>query len=694
MDGEITIGTKLVTDKFDRQIADLEKKMQKEEDKKLVIEAKLGSQQQELEQARQKADELAEAYQKLKQAQDIVATGKATPMNFSTAQDLQNTYGSLEQIDSNLNKALNKQEQLEQKVATTQLQYDGLNQKVSEYKQKVENIKIQKQVSDVEKLKSSFSSVGSSIQGAVKHVARLALGIFGIRSAFMFLRRASSDLASYDQQYATNLEYIRFVLTQAIAPVLRGIVQLAMILLSYINAIAQAWFGVNLFASGSAENFKKMKTQAGGVSKAVKEIKKQLMGFDEVNVLTADSDTGTGAGAGGVGMPMPDFDLSALQSEPPKWLQWILDHKDEILSAFAGIVAGLTALKFGIKGIKALGVGLLISGLVYAIKGLLDYLKAPTWKNFGKIIQGIGTAIIGLGAIIGSVPVAVAGAVVLIVGTIVKYWEQIKSFLQSGLDWLKGRTDWVRQYFGIVGELIFKNILTVLQSLLNWFNIVFTNLKQILDGVIQFIRGVFTGNWQQAFNGLRNIATGVFNIMLNTIVSIFNTIGSFISNKVDFIKSLFRGMIGTITGWFNGLAVSIPNTIAAKFKSVINQVLNAIESVLNKPIGAINSLIGEVNKLPGVNIGKLGKIKLGRLAVGGIVNMPNKGKLIGGQAIAGESGAEGVIPLTDAQAMETLGSAIGRYITINAVIENRMNGRIISRELKQVENNQDFAYNI
>ena len=33
MDGEITIGTKLDTDKFDRQITQLEKKMQKEEDK-------------------------------------------------------------------------------------------------------------------------------------------------------------------------------------------------------------------------------------------------------------------------------------------------------------------------------------------------------------------------------------------------------------------------------------------------------------------------------------------------------------------------------------------------------------------------------------------------------------------------------------------------------------------------------------
>lgn len=59
----------------------------------------------------------------------------------------------------------------------------------------------------------------------------------------------------------------------------------------------------------------------------------------------------------------------------------------------------------------------------------------------------------------------------------------------------------------------------------------------------------------------------------------------------------------------------------------------------------------------------------------------------------GERGAEGVIPLTDSQAMETLGEAIGRYITINANITNKMNGRVISRQIQQIKANQDFAYN-
>lgn len=79
MDGEITIGTRLDTDKFDRQISDLEKKMKKEEDKKIVIDAKLGSQQQELEKARQETDKLADAYQRLKELQNKLATGNATP---------------------------------------------------------------------------------------------------------------------------------------------------------------------------------------------------------------------------------------------------------------------------------------------------------------------------------------------------------------------------------------------------------------------------------------------------------------------------------------------------------------------------------------------------------------------------------------------------------------------------------------
>lgn len=72
--------------------------------------------------------------------------------------------------------------------------------------------------------------------------------------------------------------------------------------------------------------------------------------------------------------------------------------------------------------------------------------------------------------------------------------------------------------------------------------------------------------------------------------------------------------------------------------------------------------------------------------------MPNTGTMIGG-AIAGEAGREGVVPLTDQQAMAELGREIGKNVLINLTNITSMNGRVISRELKQVQADQQFAYN-
>ena len=586
MDGEITIGTRLSTDKFDKQISDLEKKMKKEEDKKIVIDAKLGSQQEELDKARQKTDALADAYQRLKEVQDRLATKQATPKEFTTFQDLQNTYGSLEKLGSEFDKALTKQNAIEQKVAQTKYRYDEINAKVSEYKQKIENVKIQRQVADVEKLKQGFNNVGSSVQSTVSKVAKLALGIFGIRSAFMFLRRASSDLASYDQQYATNLEYIRYALTQMIAPVLQWIVNLAAKLLGYINAIMQGWFGINLFSRGSAESFNKMKAGASGVSKAVKEIKKQLAGFDEINMLTDQSDTGTSAGAGGVGMP--SFDLSAMQGEVPDWLQWIIDHKDEILSVLAGIGAGLVFLKLGelakhlglikgeMLGIKALGFGILIKGIIDLIKGLKGYLEDPSWENFGKVIKSIGEIILGVGLLIGNVPLIVAGAITLIMGLMIQHWEDIKQFFQNGIDWLADKSDWVHEMFGDTIGNIYDTFVENLQLILNWFDMTFKNIKQILDGIIQFVKGVFTGNWREAWEGVRKIFGGIF----------------------DWIKNTFFTLINIAWNGLSNFASTIGNVVASIFKNIVNGVLRTIENVLNSPIRSINRLISVINAVP------------------------------------------------------------------------------------------------
>lgn len=690
VDGSITIGAIFTTDKFDRQIAKFEKDMQDTEDKlELKLNAKIQA-ENELKKHKQDIFDLEQEYEKLapkvERYNELISQSKAgtnlSLKDFQFISEIQNSnvLSQYDKMGSQLDGMYAKEERLNAKVQQKAYAYKQVADKVAEYKQKIESVKIQKQVADVEKLKSGFNNVGSSIQGAVKHVARLALGIFGIRSAFMFLRRASSNLASYDQQYATNLEYIRYALTQMIAPVLQWIVNLAAKLLGYINAIMQGWFGINLFSRGSAKNFQKMKAGASGASKAVKEIKKQLAGFDEINKLTDQSDTGTSAGAGGVGMP--SFDLSAMQGEPPAWLQWIIDHKDEILSTLAGIAGGLAFLKLGevaknlglikgeMLGIKALGFGILIKGIIDLISSLRDYLKDPSWENFGKVIKSIGEIILGVGLLIGNVPLIVAGAIITIVGLIIKHWEEIKAFFQKGIDWLKGKSDWVHQMFGNVIGSIYDYFVARFQAILNFANGWITSLKQVFDGFIKFFKGVFTGNWQLAFEGLKQIVSG----FINNIINVFNYVMSFLRDRV----ALWGNVVGKAFG--------------GAFKAVVNAVLRTIENTLNTPIRAINRLIDVINAVPGINLGKLTTFNLPRLKVGGIINMPNKGTMLG-SAIGGEAGREGVIPLTDQQAMAQLGAEIGRNVVVNLTNITKVGNRQIAREIKQINAEQEFAYN-
>ena len=583
MDGEITIGTSLSTDKFDRQIAQLERKMQKEEEKKIVLQAKIEVQEQEFETARQKTDELADAYQRLEQLQKVIASGNATPQQFTMAQELQGTYGSLEQLGTQFDKALTKQDAIEQKVAQTKFRYDEINAKVSEYKQKIENVKIEKQVADVEKLKDGFNKVGSSIQSAVSKVGRLALGIFGIRSAFMFLKRASSDLASYDQQYATNLEYIRYALTQMIAPVLQWIVNLAAKLLGYINAIMQGWFGINLFSRGSAENFNKMKAGASGVSKAVKEIKKQLAGFDEINMLTDQSDTGTSAGAGGVGMP--SFDLSAMQGDVPPWLKWIIDNKELILGALAGIAAALIVLKLGLGGLMALGIGLIIAGIVALIGDIVKFIQDPSWKNFANILRDLAILLAGVAiamlAVNAANPIAwiilLISIIVLLVAEVIKHWDEIKEVLGKVGNWINEHIiQPVVKFFQELWEKIstgvtnaWNGIKGVLSTVGNW----------IYTKIVQPVGNFFSNLW----NGFK---TGAVNAW-NGIKNIFSTIGNFFGN-----------IISTIINKFRDMGARVGEVVSGAFKGVVNGVLRAIENILNTPIRAINGLINIINAVP------------------------------------------------------------------------------------------------
>ena len=505
-------------------------------------------------------------------------------------------------------------------------QYEKLIQKLTKLKKSQEDLN----KTDLSNIQKNINNVGDGITKTISKVGKWALAIFAIESAYGAVRNAMSTLSQYDEQLQSNIQYIQYALANSLKPVIESILNLVVKLLQYINYIANAWFGINLFSS--AEDYKSMADSAKETAKSAKETKKSLAnGIDEITNLDPDSNNNKD----NAGIKMPSFDLSSLDGEIPAWLKWIVDNKDIILSVMTGVAAGLLAWKLGLSGLQSLGIGLAVAGIVYAIQSILEYLKDPSFENFGKIITGVGIAIAGIAIAFGAWPVAVAGAIVAVVGIIVSYWEQIKSFLQSGIDWLAGKSDWVHQMFGDTIGTIYDLFVNSLQQILNYFDGLFTSAKGILDGFIEFIKGVFSGNWEQAWNGISQMFSSWFSGIVNTAKSFLNIIKNIVVS----------------------VAVTVGSTIADIFKSIVNGVLNAIESVLNTPIKTVNKLIGVINKVPGINLGTLPTFKLPRMAKGGIVNNPGKGVNMGSY-IAGERGAEAIVPLENSDFINSFASKV------------------------------------
>lgn len=511
-------------------------------------------------------------------------------------------------------------------------------------------------------LADNIKSISTNTESAIRKVGRLVLGVFSIASAYRFASQASSTLAQYDEQYASNLEYIRFALAQGIAPILRYLVNLAGTLLGYLNYILNAWFGINMFANASASAMNK------GANSASK-MKKQLAGFDEMNVLNENGTTGA------MGAIAPTMDLSNIPDKMPSWIEWIagngpllIEIIEGIGSAIAGIKLAKLASGIGLIGknyivLRGLGIGLAIFGLIQLIKDLSKYVKefdetlkdnGTTMEGFGGIVQDIGLIVLGLGVAFLSLPAIITGACIVIFGIITQYRDEILNAFQTAYDWLTGlqqrfsewfinNLDTIKRNFGLLG-------VGIIGSIVGTINYAIELVKGAIQAVMHIIKGLTTG-FKQVFDG---------------------------------ILMLFRGN-------FKQGFTSIAKGIANIFIGIINGVISGINAV----IYPIRSLVVAAGKIAGkgwtMNTIKIPTIRY--LKTGGIVNLPGRGVPVGMNTRAGESGAEGVIPLTDSQAMETLGQAIGKYININLTNITKLNNRQIAKEQKRINNQMDFAYN-
>ena len=152
---------------------------------------------------------------------------------------------------------------------------------------------------------------------------------------------------------------------------------------------------------------------------------------------------------------------------------------------------------------------------------------------------------------------------------------------------------------------------------------------------------------------------------------------------------LFSKLWETLKTNFTEFAAKFGKGIGNALINAINGMLGFIQDFLNGPINAINGALGALNQIPGVNIGQLNTITIGRipaLAAGGLVTSPTT-------ALIGEAGPEAVIPLRNTNSWaKAIATALSEEFasdelsggrTVNIYMTNQINNKLDINEVSQ-----------
>lgn len=183
----------------------------------------------------------------------------------------------------------------------------------------------------------------------------------------------------------------------------------------------------------------------------------------------------------------------------------------------------------------------------------------------------------------------------------------------------------------------------------------------------------FRNALNKIFSNIKDAVLSTGNFFKDTFKTVCEDIKKIFSALGEFFSNLWNGIKDT----FTALGVSIADAISGAVKAGINGIIYFIEDTINGAINLINGAIKLINKIPGVEIGKIKELDLPKLAKGGV--------LTSGSAIVAEAGPEliqmvngktVVTPLTNTAKNTNAGNFKGDTKNeINLNIENFYNNR-------------------
>ena len=603
-------------------------------------------------------------------------------------------YNEIDKFNTLLNSAKSKMAELEQQTSKTSTTQSELGSFFGTFKKKIEQVKpsISKINNSFKELPKTTQNITNNIKGmsagirnGLGHVFKYAMALFSLRGAYSVLSScAQSWLSSQNagaKQLSANINYMKYAMGSAFAPVIQYVTGLIYQLMKAIQSVVYALFRVNIFAKASASSYASM---AGSAKKAKNETKQLAGVHDEINNVQSNDSSDNGSGGG----MSPSFDLSGMDNQMSALSQKLYDFfkplvdswnkygsqvKEAFKNAVNGVGQAISAIWNSVETLFTNGtIYSIIANILNSI-GQIGTAWANAWNNDDngtEIIQGIANMInditgailnlvssTGFQSFLDGVLSAFSGIVQFIEPIVSGFSEMAEKILEIVLssigDVLKTVGDALQTIVQnktvaeilkavggaiaiVVGAITLWNVVqAILNGLMGLFAIVTSPITLVILAIVAAITVAILifKNWGkisewlgQKFNEAReNINTAFQNIgkwfddRKNDITKAFANIGNWFSSKFQEAYNGITRVFSNIGNFFSGIGQKIGDAIGGAVKSGINGVISLIEKTINKAINLINGAIGIINLIPGVNINEIGKLNLPRLAKGGVL---------------------------------------------------------------------------
>lgn len=598
------INTKEMKNKVQQAVVFIKKKLQEirksSANNELAIKVNNKDAQKQISQIQKQIDSLQEKINARKIKLDII-TPKLDkianePMNKVNPERLENNkqyinlsdkeevlVKEIQYYNKQLSEAKSKMSQLRQQISQTATTQNKLSSFFQAFKQKIEQVR-----PSVSSIKNSFKGLpkitqnitnnikgmGTGLRQGIGNVMKYAMALFSLRSIYSVLSGcANTWLSSQNagaKQLSANIEYMKYAMGSALAPVIQFVTNLVYQLMKAIQSVAYALTGVNIFAKASASSYANM---AGNAKKA-KEETKQLAGVhDEINNISDSNNSDSGSG----GTTAPSFDLSKVDNsiidtiKNGNWYEVGATIGEKLNDAMNNIPWDKiqnTAKKIG-------------TNIAQFLNG---FIATTDWKQVGNTIaQGINTAIYLVQSFVHTFN-----------------WSGLGSAVANAINGFFKNTNW-----GALGDTISTGIKGALNGITAFFKDF--DWSFIVQGLIDFCKNI---DWNGIVDAMFEMLGSAFASFVNLgmilgekINEAIDEAGNFFSEKINecggnVVEGIFKGIIEAlgnlgqwiidhiftpfIEGFKNVFGIHSPSTVMAELGTYIIQgLLDGISSLVD-----------------------------------------------------------------------------------------------------------------